>query len=352
MIEDIPQEIKPIVTEHTIHRDYCPRCKKHVEPVVADAMPNATLGHHTVALSSYFHYGLGVSIEQARDLLGGHLQLQVTAGGLVAAWGRLAGALVPWYESIQQRLLNTACLHADETGWRVDGQTHWLWRFCDHSSCYYLIDRSRGSAALQKFFTQSFKGTLVSDFWAAYDSVVADDRQVCLPHLLRELIKVDQFNHSIEWKSFSKQLRRLVKDGIRLRKRHDFDPAKYANRIRLIHQRLVRLGEATYTDADAQRLANRLQRYRDYYFTFLDKPHVPADNNHAERQIRPAVILRKTILCNRSPQGAEVQAILMSIYRTLRMRGHDPTRTIAEALRMLLKTGTLPTLPVNAAADG
>src|SRR5438270_6749372 len=43
VIEDIPQEITPVVTEHTIHRDYCPACKKHVEPVVADAMPGATL---------------------------------------------------------------------------------------------------------------------------------------------------------------------------------------------------------------------------------------------------------------------------------------------------------------------
>ena len=31
--EDIP-EIQPEVTEHTIHRDWCPKCKKQVEPVV------------------------------------------------------------------------------------------------------------------------------------------------------------------------------------------------------------------------------------------------------------------------------------------------------------------------------
>ena len=32
---------------------------------------------------------------------------------------------------------------------------------------------------------------------AAYASVCADDRQYCLVHLLRELEKVDQDNHSI-----------------------------------------------------------------------------------------------------------------------------------------------------------
>src|ERR1035438_6541802 len=86
IVEDIPQEITPVVTEHTIHRDYCPACKKHVEPVVPDAMPNATLGHHVMALSSWFHYGLGVTIGQVRDILSSHLHTQITAGGLLAGW--------------------------------------------------------------------------------------------------------------------------------------------------------------------------------------------------------------------------------------------------------------------------
>jgi hypothetical protein len=58
IIEDIPEEIEPVVTEHTIHRDYCPKCKKHVEPVVPDALPRAALGHHVISLTSWFHYGL------------------------------------------------------------------------------------------------------------------------------------------------------------------------------------------------------------------------------------------------------------------------------------------------------
>ncbi len=51
IIEDIPEDIQPVVTEHTIHRDYCPTRKKHVEPVVPDAMAKATLGHQVIALT-------------------------------------------------------------------------------------------------------------------------------------------------------------------------------------------------------------------------------------------------------------------------------------------------------------
>lgn len=156
IIEDIPQEITPVVTEHAVHRDYCPACKKHVEPVVPDAMPNATLGHHVVALSSWFHYGLGVTISQVREILGSHLHTDITAGGLVGGWRRLAEALHPWYEQIAEQAKAGAVLHADETGWRVDGLGYWLWCFTNHRCCYYLIDKSRGTAALQKFFTEAY----------------------------------------------------------------------------------------------------------------------------------------------------------------------------------------------------
>ena len=72
--------------------------------------------------------------------------------------------------------------------------------------------------------------------------------------------------------------------------------------------------------ADVCRLLKRLRRHQDFVFAFLDYDYVPADNNHAEREIRPAVIMRKTCLCNRSVAGAVTQAILMSIYRTLKRR--------------------------------
>jgi hypothetical protein len=42
IIEDIPADIKPVVTEHTIPRYWCPQCRTTVEPVVADALPGST----------------------------------------------------------------------------------------------------------------------------------------------------------------------------------------------------------------------------------------------------------------------------------------------------------------------
>lgn len=198
---------------------------------------------------------------------------------------------------------------------------------------------------MQKFFTEAFDGVLITDFWAAYDSVDAADRQKCIPHLLRELEKVDLRNDSAEWRAFAKKLRRLLRDGIRLRKRADFTPKRYQRRIDRLNGRIGEMGRKEHADADARRLVKRLRRYGEYIFTFLDYTYIPHDNNFGERQIRPAVILRKNSQSNRSDRGAANQAVLMSVYRTLRLRGLNPTKTIADVLRTYLTTGQLPPLP-------
>lgn len=358
LIEDLLETLRTAVTEHVIHRDYCPTCKKHLEPVVPDALPNATFGHRLISFTSWCHYGLGVTLAQLIDILQFHLRTKLSAGGLIAAWRRLADILTPWYEQIAEEAKKSAHLHADETGWRVRGRTCWLWCFANGQVCYYLIDRCRGSPVLQRFFGEAFDGILLHDFWTAYESIDVRDRQYCLVHLLRELEKVDlkraarpNENHAA-WQAFAKTLRRLIRDGIRLRKRPDFSPEKYRGRIQRIGRRLDALIAAECADPDAKRLLKRLRRTGDHLFTFLDYPEIPFENNFAERQIRPAVILRKNSQSNRSDRGAATQAVLMSVYRTLRLRGHDPLRFITEALRTYLQTGQLPPLPAADIANG
>ncbi len=349
--EDIP-DIKPEVTEHTIHRDWCPKCKKKVEPTVSEAMPGSTLGNRVLVLSAWLHYALGNTLSQIVEVFNFHLHMKVSEG-VVQMWYRLQAILFTWYEQIQQEALNSAVLFADETSWRVMGKTYWLWCFATQDATYYLIDRSRGSPALMKFFIQEFDGTLVSDFWGAYNAVVCAFRQKCLAHLFRELEHTEKYKSpGKDWPDFAKKLRRLLGDAIRLwRRQEELSAETYASRRDRIHGRLAELIDTPWKDANAKRLIKRFRRHRDELFTFLDQEGVPFDNNHAERTIRPAVIIRKNSHGNRSQQGADCQAVLMSIFRTLKQRGHDPIRTVTAALAEYLTTGQLPPLPA-ATSDG
>lgn len=354
VIEDIPQDITPVVTEHTIPRYWCPGCRGTVEPVVPDALPGSAIGLRVVVLSAWLHYLLGVTLAQIIDVFNFHLHFQLTAGGLVQMWRRLREILLAWYLEVQAQALDSAVLHADETGWRVNGKTHWLWCFTTTELTYYVIDRSRGSPALKKVFRKEFAGVLVTDFWSAYNAVVCAHKQKCLPHLLRDL-KRTQHYHKPEgdWPAFSKRLKRLIRDAIRLSKRRpELSPERFASRRERLQQRLGELLAETWEDRHCRRLVKRLKRHRSELFTFLDHPGVPSDNNHGERQIRPAVIARKNSYANGSDDGAETQAVLMSVFRTLKQRGHNPVSAVLDAVRVSLQTGQLPPLPTGVAELG
>jgi transposase len=344
--EDIPANLQPVVTEHTIHRDWCPRCQKRVEPRVPDALSGSTIGNRVLTMSAWLHYGLGNTLSQIVEVFGHHLHFPLTAGGLLQQWYRLQEILFPWYEQIQQEALRSAVLHADETGWRVNGKGHWLWCFTTPRLTYYLIDRQRGRPVLARFFRQEFAGTLVTDFWGAYNAVACGSRQTCLAHLLRDLEHVEKYKHpGPEWPKFAKKLRRLLGDGMRLKRHVAIGAEPFASRRARLHSRLDELIAMPWKDNQARRLIKRLRRHRDHLLTFLDHVHVPYDNNAGERAIRPAVIIRKNSYCNRSQRGADTQAVLMSIYRTLKQRGHDPLQSITETLTVYLGTGKLPPLP-------
>lgn len=345
-IEDIP-EIEPEVTEHTIHRDWCPKCKKKVEPPVPDALPGSQLGNRVLVLSAWLHYALGNTLSQIAEVFNFHLQLKLTEGGLVDMWYRLQAILFAWYEQIQQESLDSAVLHGDETGWRVNGKTNWLWCFGNSTLTYFMINRSRGSPALADFFIREFDGTLVSDFWGPYNAVVCAARQKCLVHLLRELEQTEKYKSpGAHWPEFAKKLRRLIGDAIRLWYRQDALASEaYLSRKDRLHKRLAEMIDGPWKSNHAKRLIKRLRRHQDDLFTFLDQEGVPFDNNHAERSIRPAVILRKNSYGNRSEHGADCQAVLMSVFCTLKQRGHDPIRTVVSAVEQLITTKQLPPLP-------
>jgi transposase len=347
IIIDLPEGLRAEAVELTIFADYCTRCKKEVEPKVAEAMPGCTLGNRIVAFSAWLHYCLGTTIGQIVSIFGFHIKTTISEGGLVEIWHRLAAVLAPWYEQIKREALDSAVLHGDETGWRVNVKTHWLWCFASQNSTFYLLDRSRGSPAIAEFFTEFFNGVLVTDFWAAYNTVACAWRQMCLVHLLRELKKVDKYlDTSDDWDKFRKRLKRLVLDAIRLwRRRDEYSAETYASRRSRITSRLDALITDDWANKNATRLVKRLRKYRDHLFTFLDLPYVPFDNNFAEREIRPAVIMRKNSYCNRSDKGADTQAILMTVFRTLKQRNLNPIDTVVQALRQYNLTSKLPPLP-------
>ena len=67
-------------------------------------------------------------------------------------------------------------------------------------------------------------------------------------------------------------------------------------------------------------------------YHWADDRRVPADNNLAERDLRPSVIARKVSFGSISDAGAKTRSILTSVTSTLKKRGEDVAATIKCAL--------------------
>lgn len=350
-IEDIPPIEAPTVTEHTVHGYWCPKCKKVVFPTVTDALPNARIGLRVVVFTAWLHYLVGVSVNNLVKVLAVFSNFKISPGGLTQAWKSLAFMLEPVYNDIGQKITQSAVLNADETGWRLNGLTLWLWCFATKTYCYYLITKSRGSPVVRDFLGAMFRGILICDFWGAYNKISALAKQRCFYHLFTELVKVDKHNSSPDWKAFRKKLSRLLRDAVRLSSRKEqMRPEHYHHLRHKLYDRLDAFITAAYDDKDAKRLIKRLRRHKDELFTFLEHEGVSPYNNHAEQQMRKPVLTRRVSQQSRSDQAVKAQAILMTLFRTAELQGKNPVETVSSFAKNAIKAKTQSTEYVKLAA--
>ena len=67
-------------------------------------------------------------------------------------------------------------------------------------------------------------------------------------------------------------------------------------------------------------------KHVDCWLVFVKDTRVPPTNNLAERTLRPLVIMRKICFGNRSRDGGQRLARIMSVKDTARRHGHNPLR--------------------------
>jgi transposase len=140
---------------------------------------------------------------------------------------------------------------------------------------------------------------------------------------------------------FARDVKELLQAALELKtQKEQLSEAQYARQAKALEARLDELIDAKrkLTDPDNARFAKRLRKHRRHILRFLYMDELDATNNLAERQLRPAVITRKTNGCNRTKEGAQTHAVLGSILATCRQQAIP----ILEYLIKLQKFGETP----------
>ncbi len=328
------EPVVPRVREHVFDRYWCSCCKTMVRSAKAATVPRSKYGPRLHALVAWLKYGLGMTLGKIHAFLREQSGLELSTGVLSEILTRVGCRLTPAYDALVEAVRRQSVLYADESGWRVDGINHYLWVFTNDELCVYQIRRSRGSQVLIDLLGKRFPGVLCSDFYAAYN-VIKGPKQKCLVHLMRDLRKLRETDEDPVAQTFSRKLISALKRVFKLHgRREEMAAAAFDKQARSTRTRILNLAfdHLKSLHADCRRLAKRISKHRRELFVCLEIPEVEPGNNHAERGVRPAVLMRKTSYGNRSDRGRRTQEVVMSLIQTCRKRGIDFMEWAIDAL--------------------
>jgi uncharacterized coiled-coil protein SlyX len=326
------------VIEHVVRRRACPCCRRaHTPPL---DLRDVVLGHHrvslgTMALIATLHTVGRLPVRVLQWVLAALHGLHLSVGALVGILRAVADRAKPGLDALREQVRGSPVVCADETGWREGGQAGYVWVFATPTRCYFHSDHSRAGAVVAEVLGAVYEGTLVSDCYAAYN-IHAGPHQRCWPHLFRDIhdLRVAHPDEA-DLAAWADAVHALYLEAKQLAASEADFAARVAARDDL-DRRLTALCAPYWQPGGAApqaTLCQRIDRFLDELFAFVLDPAIPADNNLAERRLRPLVIARKISGGTRSAEGSRVRTTLASLFATWHAQGRDPFQACLDLLR-------------------
>jgi hypothetical protein len=283
------------------------------------------IGPRLSAIAVYQHNDIGISLRKVPRAIADLFQFRFTPAALIGFEKLLAADAEPVADDIRKKVAaSDGAVHADETYWTLDGERAYYWVHATDKYIHFQFDTSRAGEVSRELLGVDFAGTLVTDCYSAYDAQGAKAKQKCLSHLSRTARDWQKLTSpgSVDYRFFE-SVQQWVKRGCGFhRRRQHLSPRKQADEKAWLRAELQRLQRCPLDHEKAVTLQERINRYAECWMVFLDDPRVPPTNNHAERCLRPLVILRKITFGHRTPRGATTMARLITIQETAKRHGH------------------------------
>ena len=307
----------------TCEKKRCPRCNKTIQAKPA-ALPKSLYGNTLVSQACLLHFVHGVPVGRIEEMWGD----LVTNGVLFKIFQRVARYWEPAFDKLIEEYRHSSVLHADETGWRTDGQSGYAWIFCTTEISLFQFKTTRSSEIPKKVFgPEKLKGTLVVDRYGGYNKAPLKI-QYCYAHLLRAVEDIGkEFEKNEEVQAFVAVFAPLLADAMHLYSKECSD-AYYYKEAKEIKQKILEVVAAEAHHMGIRNIQDIFHENEKRLYHWASDRRVPADNNRAERDLRSTVIARKVSFGSQSAAGAKARSILMTILHTARKR--LPSGTIEE----------------------
>jgi hypothetical protein len=309
--------VKKYTVKHTARSFFCNSCKKHSLPKTFKDMGRSKFGWNLQSWVVYKMIRLMNSYsdvsDEAEELFGYVIRRNIN---------EIKKRFAVTYSSTYQDLLDVICkgdlLHVDETKVSVEGQNGYVWVFANYKAVAYLYTETRQGDFL-KDLLKGFSGVLISDFYAAYDSIDCP-QQKCLIHLVRK-INDDVFRNPFddELKALAKEFTELLQPIIETIDRRGLEKVFLQKHLEYVQAFMEQLVSRQYNSAVTKTHVKRILKNREKLFTFLNYDNVTWNNNFAEHAVKRFVYLRKKIGGSSTQKGVQEYLILLSLCETLRL---------------------------------
>jgi len=343
-------ELPPIqlqVTEYRAQRKRCPQCGCLCTAAFPAGVHAPTqYGPGIQAVMTYLQVWQLLPHERTAQVCEDLFGHRPSTGSIVRSVVKSAAQMEPAVAQIATALSAAPVLHADETGVRCAGKTHWLHVASTAELTLYSHSSKRGMEGLSVGgVLPEYRGKLMHDFWGPYDKLEHSEHLRCNAHLLRELKACAEDGHRwakelaavlVAMKQVRDEALRSRTPRVDKRRREELE-ARYERWIKkglrahpAVAKERVKQGRAK--QSTEHNLLMRLRDKKAEVIAFLHDIDLPFDNNQAERDLRMMKVQQKVSGCFRSEAGAKAFCVIRSYLATVRKQSLNIIDSIRSAV--------------------
>jgi transposase len=310
VIDIDPIHVKKIL--YHLETKQCPECRKKYAAQAPGVFPKCLIGNNLLTWIAVSHYLEGTPLGRLESRLG------IGSGTMLKALHRVAEIMKEVPEKLIEHWRSAPVKHADETVWRNDGRNGYGWLFATPEVSIFRFRTTRSAKVAREVFGNGpLPGVLVVDRYNGYNRAPCRI-QYCYAHLLRNIQDLEkEFPDNAEIKTFIGRAAPLLAEAMHLRSL-PIDEETFYRRAADTKSEIIRIMSTDANHAGIQKIQNIFRENHDRLYHWADDRNVPAENNYAERELRPVVIARKLSFGSHSPKGAKIREILMSVLFSLK----------------------------------
>jgi len=317
------REIRAVEPERILYqleRRQCSGCARIVQAKAPAVLPRSEIGNQLLSELIINHYLHGIPLGRLCEKyglnIGTAIQMLHRVGGIFSG---IIPALIQQYRQSEVR-------HADETSWRTDGSGGYAWLFTTADLSLFLYRNTRSAKVAREVLGEEpLEGVLVVDRYNAYNKAPVQ-LQYCYAHLMREVEDLlKEFADNKEIEAFCSTMISLLAEAMHLRAKAITDQ-QYYERAKSLKAEIMAAVNASATHLGIRRIQDIFRNNEHRLYHWVSNRAVPAENNRAERELRPTVIARKVSFGSQSEAGAKTREVLQSLIQTIKKRTDNPSR--------------------------